>query len=136
MPLDKVVGSHSKSPGTSRVLTPGRSDPSSLKPVNAIFRRKNAYRVFCLRQITPSEASPVPCLKERFHHTTTLAVEDYSPEIDCKRLIPGDIFCPKNGKKFGNQFYLRRFSRVTLLRNSVHRCTHRQLRTFRRQPRR
>ena len=57
MPLDKVVGSHSKSPGTFLVLTPKHSDPSSLKPA--------------------SEASPVPCLKEPFKYDTTFEGEGY-----------------------------------------------------------
>ena len=57
MPLDKVAGSHSKSPGTFLVLTPKHSDPSSLKPA--------------------SEASPVLCLKEPFKYGTVLESVDY-----------------------------------------------------------
>ena len=36
--------------------------------------------------MTQSEASPVPCLKERFHHITGFAFEDYVFEIGGKVL--------------------------------------------------
>ena len=57
MPLDKVVGSHSKSPGTFSVLTPKRSDPSSSK--------------------LDRERYPVPCLKELNKCITGFGKEDY-----------------------------------------------------------
>ena len=62
MPLDKVVGSHSKSPGTVQCLTIGCSDPSSFK--------------------LDRERYPVPCLKELDQSITALESVDYVSVFD------------------------------------------------------